>query len=148
MAKVTIALDAERVANLLNALDEAHLVVSIAKSYSLSDFTGKRYAKVLDGLTELFGILEDAETDSEVIHDMHEEKALGWMRQWGVTLARDEAQEDDVEYGKDLISAYGGAAALDVVLGIGYDRLMEAVEDGKAAERERARELEVRDASR
>lgn len=77
-----------------------------------------------------------------------EARALGWMRQWGATLTRDEEDEDDVEYGKDLISAYGGAAALDVVLGIGYDKLMQAVEDGKAAERERARELEVRDAAR
>lgn len=78
---------------------------------------------------------------AKIIFELDEEleaRALGWMRQWGVTLARDEAQEDDVEYGKDLISACGAAAALDVVLGIGYDKLMEAVEDGKAAERRHA----------
>lgn len=143
--KLTIELDGSKVANFLNALDEAHLVVSIAKSYTVSERSSTRYAKALDALTELFDLIDNAEPTAEPKPEDLEEKAFALMRAWGRTLAADEVNEENAEYGKDLVSACGAAAALIDVLDMDNEDLMEAMDEGKAKERTRLRADEGRE---
>lgn len=130
MAKVTITLDADRVANSLNAIADARqlLMDSVPGSTKRWKYLGA--SRTLADLAK--AIVAAAEAPAAV---SPEEKALTLMRAWGRTLVDDEANDKNAEYGKDLISACGAAAALIDVLDMDNEDLMEAMDEGKAAER-------------